>query len=113
MSRDRTRKQEYNRLYRQSVSGAAMRAAVKERRRQEKVRFLNETKARRGCCFCAEREPVALDFHHRDPVQKKQTLSDLVSRDASLARLIDEVEKCVVVCANCHRKLHAGLIALS
>ena len=59
-----------------------------------------------GCPFCGEKEPVALDFHHRDPDVKDGS----VRRQTSLKRVQAEAAKCVVLCANCHRKVHAGLL---
>jgi hypothetical protein len=61
-----------------------------------------------GCAICGEKEPCCLDFHHlRD---KEFVVSAGV--DVSKERLFDEIDKCVVLCANCHRKLHAGIISL-
>lgn len=61
-----------------------------------------------GCSMCDEKEPCCLDFHHtRDKdiiVSKMLGMSD--------QRVIDEISKCVVLCANCHRKIHAGILIL-
>ena len=54
------------------------------------------------CVKCGENHPAALDFHHTDPTQKEIAISAATSRKVILA----EVEKCIVLCANCHRKLH-------
>lgn len=51
----------------------------------------------------------ALDFHHLDSDEKEYTLSNLRGRKWSehTKILIDsEVEKCIIVCANCHREIH-------
>jgi hypothetical protein len=51
------------------------------------------------CCY---------DFHHRDPFTKVFDIADGLSR-ASLKRLQVEVEKCDLICANCHRiRTHIG-----
>ncbi len=65
----------------------------------------------KGCAICEEKSPVALDFHHIDPSQKKFSIGGyyLIKTDAEVE---EELAKCVVVCANCHRKIHAGLISL-
>lgn len=55
-------------------------------------------------------EIVALDFHHLNPSEKDLEVS-LLTR-YSTKRVKDEIRKCVVLCANCHRKLHAGIISL-
>ena len=64
------------------------------------------------CYVCGyDRCKEALDFHHLDPTQKEFNLS---SRDLSSDWLIvkPEIDKCVLLCSNCHRELHAGLITL-
>ena len=58
------------------------------------------------CAICKENHPAILDFHHiiRDPSNRK--VHQLV-RDGMLGVAIKEIrEKCVVLCANCHRKGH-------
>ena len=61
-----------------------------------------------GCLYCGEDDPCALDWHHRNPEEKHNDLAVLVGMVASSARIVAEIEKCDVVCANCHRKLAAG-----
>jgi hypothetical protein len=68
----------------------------------EKNRYwLNEIKRVMGCYDCGEDNPVVLEFDHRDPTQKLFSISEGIGFAA--ARLMQEVEKCDVVCANCHR----------
>jgi hypothetical protein len=50
--------------------------------------------------------PAVLCFHHRDPENKEFTISDDILRITSIKRLQNEIEKCDVVCANCHAKRH-------
>lgn len=75
----------------------------------DKRALLDEYKRIRGCFFCGEREAVCLDFHHREPKHKSFTIGQHFHR--SLDALFAEISKCEVVCANCHRKLHALLIS--
>lgn len=63
-----------------------------------------------GCIICGETETVCLDFHHLDPSQKDFKVSSLNNK--GLKTILAEVDKCVILCANCHRKFHAGLIEL-
>jgi len=81
-------------------------------RRKENILFLNQYKGQRGCIKCPEKEPCALVFHHLDPLAKESTLTEAARRGWSRQRLLEEIKKCVVMCANCHRKLHAGIIKL-
>ena len=64
-----------------------------------------------GCIICGELELCCLDFHHLDPLFKENSISNL-SGGAS-ERLIEEIEKCVVLCSNCHRKVHNGMITIN
>ena len=55
---------------------------------------------------CSESDPCCLEFDHVDPSQKKFTISKAVRARVSLPQLKTEIEKCVVRCANCHKKRH-------
>ena len=81
---------------------------ARRRRYSEQVR---EVKAERGCAYCDEHEVVCLDFHHRDPAQKEGGLAEALSQVWSWERIQVEMAKCDGVCANCHRKIEAGLLA--
>ncbi len=48
----------------------------------------------------------ALDFHHLDPSQKDFILSDR-NLILSWQEIKKELDKCILVCANCHREIHA------
>jgi hypothetical protein len=69
-------------------------------------------KAKAGCKCCPEREPACLDFHHLNSEEKEDTIANLVCK-RSRTRLFEEIQKCVVVCSNCHRKIHAGIINIA
>lgn len=57
-----------------------------------------------GCQKCGEKDPSCLDFHHRDPSTKEGHIGEF--RRFGKARLLAEIAKCDVLCANCHRKHH-------
>ena len=46
------------------------------------------------------------DFHHRDPSEKLFTLKISNLTDKPWSAVLKEVEKCEMLCANCHRKVH-------
>ena len=52
----------------------------------------------------------ALEFHHIDPKTKKFAISQYIKSDGY--SLIEELDKCILVCSNCHREIHAGYIDL-
>jgi hypothetical protein len=58
-----------------------------------------------SCTVCGENHPATLDFHHvvRSPDNKK--VHRLVG-DGLYKKALEEIKKCVVLCANCHRKHH-------
>lgn len=60
-------------------------------------------------CPCGEADPVVLDFDHRDPAEKTASVSDLMRSGYGLPRIIEEIEKCDVLCSNCHRKRTASV----
>lgn len=82
---------------------------IKGYRWRGKVRFdFQEFKSTLKCAHCGESEPVCLDFHHLDPSTKETNLSKGIS-SLSFKKLMDEIKKCIVLCANCHRKEHKRL----
>ena len=49
----------------------------------------------------------ALQFHHRNPEEKEFTLGQInLSKDFSIDELLQEVDKCDLLCANCHSEEH-------
>lgn len=62
------------------------------------------------CTFCGyKREMSALEFHHLDDSQKDFGLSQK-GLTRSWVRTKQELDKCILVCANCHREIHAGIL---
>ena len=65
--------------------------------------WLNKYKTTKGCEECGYNEHgVAIDFDHIDPSQKKFNISHRLAA-ATLMSLFDEIRKCRLLCANCHR----------
>jgi transposase len=83
------------------------RAAVMRRRRLVREMIVKEAGGK--CLLCGYDEYVgALQFHHLDPAQKKFGLSGR-GLTRSLERLRLEAQKCVLLCANCHAAVEAGV----
>jgi hypothetical protein len=72
--------------------------------RRVKLReFLDKTKLKSGCVVCGyNTHPAALDFDHLPGTNKIATIAKLFS-GLKEQLLLEEIKKCEVVCANCHR----------
>jgi predicted HNH restriction endonuclease len=85
------------------------RAVIK---RRKKIRDQAVTHMGGRCRICGyDRCPAALEFHHLDPARKDFSISSDGST-RSWDRVKKEIEKCILVCANCHREVHAGMTQL-
>jgi hypothetical protein len=69
-------------------------------------KWFRELKATLHCKDCGENHPACLQFHHRRRSEKTGDMATLLSRNWSRQRILEEVAKCDVLCANCHAKLH-------
>jgi hypothetical protein len=75
----------------------------KKVRRQEIRTYVAIRKLTLGCSICGYKEhPAALDWHHTD--DNKESIVGLCDSISAADR---EMEKCIVMCANCHRVHHA------
>lgn len=82
------------------------RTYMAERRRRLRDRA-NEYKTGLRCADCGEDFGPCLDLHHSDPSTKEFEISDAIQTARyTWERIKKEIDKCVVVCANCHRKRH-------
>ena len=62
-----------------------------------------------SCCCCGYNKcQDALEFHHLDPEQKDLSFGSRRANPASWERLVAELRKCILVCSNCHKEIHAG-----
>lgn len=65
------------------------------------------------CCICGfDAFQEALEFHHIDPSKKSFSLTDSRAVTKALDKQLEEARKCVLLCANCHRGIHAGYLKL-
>lgn len=81
--------------------------AMRESKARKRATFL-AYKLTLSCIYCGEAHPTCLDFHHRNPAEKVETVSNIFNT-RGLKALWDEIAKCDVICANCHRKLHSNI----
>lgn len=70
-----------------------------------KYKRLNQIKENVGCALCGYSNcSAALEFHHTDPDTKAETVGKLVG-GCAWEKVLKELRKCVIVCANCHREI--------
>lgn len=81
---------------------AETRDSIKVRNKE----FLKELKSKLKCSVCGEDRPVTLDFHHINPDEKELSVARAVFAGWSIKRIQKEIDKCTVLCSNCHRILH-------
>ena len=67
--------------------------------------YVNGLKAVSKCAICGESHFACLHFHHKEGTVKLFNLSNH-NRGSSLKKLQEEINKCEILCANCHAKLH-------
>lgn len=76
-------------------------------KRRIKVKMMSIKYLGGKCCKCGYKKCIwALEFHHLNPKEKVFRLGDGITR--SWKRIKKELDKCILVCANCHREIENG-----
>jgi hypothetical protein len=73
-----------------------------DRRRQRAQQFVSDYLLNHPCIDCGEADILVLDFDHLK--DKEHNVSHMVRSGKTLLAISQEIEKCVVRCANCHRR---------
>lgn len=85
--------------------------AVKKWRRTTKRRLILSLGGK--CCCCGYSKcDNALEFHHLDSDHKDFIIGRIRASNISWEKIIKEIRKCALVCSNCHKEIHAGIINL-
>lgn len=77
---------------------------TKNNLRRKYADWIMRYKEKKGCNKCGISDPRVLEFHHKN--DKKFAIAEIVRMKYGKKRLEEEVKKCDVLCANCHRILH-------
>jgi ribosomal protein L37E len=89
------------------LCGICIQGAVERHRSaRRKIKHLAIEYLGGSCSICGLKDPVEAiyDFHHKDPKVKDIGIS--VMRSWTWERVVIELDKCILVCSNCHRKIH-------
>jgi len=68
--------------------------------------WLKDLKIGLVCQKCGEDHPSCIEYHHKDPSQKDFQISKAAKLGYGKEKIVEEISKCLVVCSNCHRKIH-------
>ena len=105
---DENKRREYQKLYHlKTWNKRKFKHGLLRRKREKGLSdWLREYKKGIICEVCGENYAGCLDFHHKNPKEKDSAVSDLVARGYGRGTILKEIEKCVVLCKNCHVKIH-------
>jgi hypothetical protein len=85
-----------------AAPGGSLYLARKRENGRRQARMLDAMRAK-PCMDCGGAfPPAAMDFDHREPATKRYAVTRMIGR-AGTSRILEEVAKCDIVCANCHR----------
>lgn len=102
---------EYFRKYRKENPHYVERSRIRSRKyaklhhnkNKEKHKTINiSIKKSLKCSNCGFDDFRALQFHHRNPKEKKFNVSTAIGKGYGYDKIMTEIEKCDVLCANCH-----------
>ena len=94
-------------FYRENKKSEIARVA---KRKQALRNWLDEYKTGLACEMCGEKHIACLDFHHRSSMKKELTDGNIKGMGWGRERVLNEIKKCMVICANCHRKIHSKAV---
>ncbi len=77
----------------------------RETKRRLRTWFI-DLKKKFSCERCGFSDYRALQFHHKNPAEKYMAVTSMVSRAVGRNRILSEIAKCEVLCANCHQIHH-------
>ncbi len=109
--RDKEARKKYNREYYKehpfSASYKLHRQKIALLRKQKIRKEIDDYKKSHPCQRCNESHIICLDFHHKEG--KESCIADAIRKGWSLERVLKEIKKCIILCANCHRAEHASI----
>jgi hypothetical protein len=75
-------------------------------RQREIKETINELKIKTGCKLCKyKKSPMALHYHHFED-NKEHNIAKMVTQGRAILSIMKEINKCILLCANCHAEEH-------
>jgi hypothetical protein len=81
---------------------------VKDWRKNTKLRIVKSMGNKCQCCgysLCYQ----ALELHHLNPKNKDLSFGRVMANPKKWESIVTELRKCILVCSNCHKEIHAGI----
>lgn len=95
--------QELHKHYRKLRGSTYNREWQKDHRKKRKARIVDLLGGKCTACGLVD-DPVIYDLHHLNPEEKDVGIGEIL--DFKWETIEKELQKCVLLCANCHRKIH-------
>lgn len=73
---------------------------------EKRRKWIDDYKRSKWCSHCGVSDYRVIDFHHQDGEKKEFSIAVAHAEGYSLERIKKEIEKCILLCANCHRIVH-------
>jgi hypothetical protein len=114
--KDKEKQKEYQREWIRKNQTQKEKNLLSAKKRKIKNKLLLEKYKIDTGCYCRScgiyDHPVCMDFHHLNGEDKKDTVSSLSSTGYKWETVKNEIDKCIMICSSCHRKIHEGLICI-
>lgn len=85
--------------------------------KEKKIKYVKENNRRvnelknKSCEDCHAKYPsFVMDFHHKNEKEKEDNISKMIKNGVSFEKILEEIKKCILVCANCHRLRTNGVL---
>lgn len=78
---------------------------IKLARKRKIAKWLRDYKSTLHCSRCPEDDFRVLEFHHVNG-DKEFNVSDAATTGLSVKNILKEINKCEVICSNCHKRIH-------
>ncbi len=79
---------------------------VRVTRRKKTRKWLDDHKKNLACERCGFSDFRALEFHHSNDKEKDFNVADMIRSGSSIQTILKEIEKCEILCSNCHQIEH-------
>ena len=94
----------YKKRYKDNIVRYRIMSIIKNNKKRDRNRlYILEYLSTHHCVDCGESDPIVLEFDHIKGI-KVNSIANLGSHGSSISIIQNEIDKCEVRCANCHRR---------